>query len=1013
MKASILILGLTAMLTWQSASAQTVVINEIMASNVDVVLDPSTNYGSWIELYNPTDTDFSLRGLYVTDDPTDLRKFRLNETYPTVYAHWFKAIFFDHHSLYSPTQVDFKLNYGGGTIMLTDGENILASETYPKAVGRTSYARQTDGGDSWGVTYTPTPGASNTGSLFGTGQLPTPAFDVQTAFVKHGQTVSITCGDPEATIRYTTNGSTPTLENGTDYTGPIKLTRNTVIRARAFRSSSLPSEVATRTYLTDGTAYPFPIVSVVTDEANLYDNERGIFIEGWNGRPGNGQRWSCNWNMDWDRPVNFEYIIPDGEYALSQEVDMAMCGGWSRAWTPHSFKLKAGKHYLGQNTLDYDFFPQSKPALKHRVLQIRNGGNDTSNRIKDAALQELVRRSGFYLDCQAWQPVHVFLNGQYYTVLNMREPNNKRFAQTNYNIDPDEMDQFEINPDSGYVQMAGTYDKFQQLYDLSARAADPEAYEEICQMLDIDEYINYMAVQFYICNTDWPQNNVKGFRDRGDGKFHCVLFDLDFAFDNGNKNSTLNPFNAFAAKKVYTFNELYAYYRYYYNEADESWYYTNLTPWDTGDHVKEEIQFVTIFLQLLQNEQFRRQFIDTYCIVGGSVFEPTRVKEIVSEMRDYLNSGMSLTGGSCSETAGNIISTLTSTRQNNMITYMKNFEPMDLKSGKTSTLNLSSYIRNEEGKQVAFDDASIFINGMALPTGKIKGKMFHPITIQAVAPAGYKFEGWTDITGRTIKETDVQFTVAENQSTLSYRATWVKMTPEELAAAGLSPTPVVINEVSAANSIYVNDYQKREDWIELYNPTDSAVDLSGLYLTDNPAKPQKYQIPADAGPDAIIPAHGRRIIWCDKQPGTGTALHANFKLAKEGGTVMLSRYDEDGTLVYMDSLHYTEHTGLQSFGRYPDGATQTYTMQRPSLLLANVHTPLSIPSHSSLKGDIDQDGRITVSDITLLIAAYLDSTAGIEEEVQTNAPGPYDIDDDAHITVSDITLLISLYLSGQ
>jgi len=1014
MKALILSLGLTAMLTWQSASAQTIVINEIMASNVDAVLDPSTNYGSWIELYNPTDTDFDLSGLYVSDDPANLRKFRLNETNPTVYADWFKVIYFDHHSIYSPNQVDFKLNYAGGTIMLTDGENILASETYPQAVGRTSYARQTDGGDSWGVTYTPTPAASNAGSLFGTRQLPAPVFDLQTPFAKNGQTVSLAVGDnADVTIRYTLNGSTPTLENGNDYTAPIKLTKNTIIRARAFRTGYLPSEVATRTYITDGTSYPFPIVSVVTDEDNLYDSERGIFVRGWNGRAGNGQSWPCNWNMDWDRPVNFEYITTDGEYAVNQEVDMAMCGGWSRAWTPHSFKLKAAKYYMGRNSFDYDFFPTSKPALKHRVLQIRNGGNDTSNRIKDAALQEVVRRSGLYLDCQAWQPVHVFLNGQYYTVLNMREPNNKRFAQSNYNIDPDEMDQFEINPDSGYVQMVGTYDKFQELYDLSAQAADPEAYDQICQMLDIDEYINYMAVQLYLCNSDWPQNNVKGFRDCGDGKFHCVLFDLDFAFGSDNTPSDVNPFATFAAKKVYTFNHLYGYYSYYYDFETDDWYYTCLTPWQDGDHVKEEIQFVTIFLQLLQNEQFRRQFIDTYCIVGGSVFEPTRVKEIVTEVRDSLNLGMSLTGESSSNTAGKIISALTSTRQNNMITYLKNYDPMELKSTKTSTLNLSCFVRNEEGKQVAFDAARIFINGLAVPTGKIKGKMFHPLTVEAVAPAGYKFEGWTDVTGRTIKQTDAKFTVAESLSSLSYRATWVKMTPEELAAAGRCDAPVVINEVSAANDIYINDYQKREDWIELYNPTDSAIDLSGLYLTDNPDLPQKYQIPSDPTLNTILPAYGYQIIWCDKQPSIGPAIHANFKLAKEGGTVMLSRYADDGTLAYMDSLHYVKHTGLQSFGRYPDGATQAYTMQRPSLLLANVHTPLSIPLRSSLKGDIDQDGRITVSDITLLIAAYLDSTAGVDEAAPADMSDLYDIDGDTHVTVSDITLLISLYLEGQ
>ena len=212
----------------------------------------------------------------------------------------------------------------------------------------------------------------------------------------------ITCPTTGTTIYFTTDGTAPTPENGRTYSGTLSIDGNVSVRARAYKSGYLPSEVATRTFITDGTRYPFPIIAVSTDIEHLNSYEIGIFTQGWNGRPGNGVRWNCNWNMDWDRPVNFEYILPSGEYALNQEVDMSMCGGWSRAWTPHSFKLKAAKYYLGKNSFDYDFFPESKPGLKQRVLQIRNGGNDTSCRIKDAALQEIVRRSGLYVDGQAW-----------------------------------------------------------------------------------------------------------------------------------------------------------------------------------------------------------------------------------------------------------------------------------------------------------------------------------------------------------------------------------------------------------------------------------------------------------------------------------------------------------------------------------------------------------------------------------------------------------------------------------
>ena len=178
---------------------------------------------------------------------------------------------------------------------------------------------------------------------------------------------------------------------------------------------------------------------------------------------------------------------------------------------------------------------------------------DYNCRIKDAALQTIVHRSGLDVDGQSVQPVMHFINGEYKGMLNMREPNNKHYAYANWGIDSDEMDQFEMSPDSGYVQMEGTREAFLEWYDLSKNASDETCYEAIRNLVDIDEYINYMAVEFYLGGLDWPQNNIKGFRPRiENGRFRFVLFDLDGAF------ATTNPFYTFEGKQTYTFDYIYA-----------------------------------------------------------------------------------------------------------------------------------------------------------------------------------------------------------------------------------------------------------------------------------------------------------------------------------------------------------------------------------------------------------------------------------------------------------------------
>lgn len=925
-----------------SATADVLVVNEVMASNGGMFLDPSFNYGSWLELYNPTNEKIFIGGLYISDDPNNLKKHKLSNDFGIVNPKQFCTIWFDHNGIWNEgelRQVGFKLNYDGGTIYISDGNEVLLQQEYPQAIGRTSYARMYDGADKWGITSNPTPGKTNSLSEFATEQVAAPVFDrAGGLFTDNSIDVTISAPSDDVMICITLDGSVPTLDSHyTSEHGTLSITipYTATIRARAFKDGYLPSDVVTRTYIKDE-GFTLPIISVSGDYEDLFGSYQGIMCEDtWteNGRPGNGQYYNRNFNMDWDRPVNFEYITADGEYALSQEVDMSMCGGWSRAYSPHAFKLKAAKYHLGKSSMDYPFFA-AKPYLKHKTLQIRQGGNDNTSRSKDASLQQVVIRSGLYVDAQEVQPVHVFINGGYHGTLNMREPNNKHYAYANYGIDTDDMDQFEMSPDSGYVQKEGTDEAFLRWYELSENADDPEVFEEIAQLVDIDEYINYMAVEFYLGNKDWPQNNVKGFRSRKDGKFRFVLFDLDQAFDVGDNA----VFTTFAGKKNYTFDTLLG--------EDALGNYLG------GTRVKQEIKMVTIFINMLKNDTFRKRFIDTFCIVGGSVFEPNHVKEIVNNVKDVmLKARNAMNSDFRSRTYDNnswynpatsanaVISKLTSDRNNSLMTALKNYAPMELKSVSAKSMRLSSNISN----------ATLFINGIEVPYAKFTGKVYPPAVFSAKAPAGYRFRGWTKSVSTLSPDeyeylsTDLSYELPASSTPTILKAIFEPVSDEDMIAA--NSCPVMINEVSAKNSAYINDYGKKADWIELYNTTDKDIDIAGLYLTDKRDKPMKYQIPVgDAKLNTIIPAHGYKIVWADKNESLSDQLHAAFKLDADSGMVMItaipdvahaSLFTDAFSGEWANSLSYSTMEKGQTIGRYPDGGMSTYLMTIPSIGKSN------------------------------------------------------------------------------
>lgn len=1050
--------------------------NEVMVANIDQYVDPCWNYGAWVELYNSTERSISIRGYWLSDDSTNLKKLRIS-TSQVVPANGFLNLWFDNYNKYSLTQMNMKLDADGGTLFLTNWSGVKVAEvTFPPAIARSSYARTTDGLGEWVWSPTPTPMASNEGMSFAENRLPTPEVSHESCFFSG--TLNIKVDIPEGCVlKYTTDGSTPSRSNGaTSSNGEFAVTNSSVYRFAFVREGYLNSRVVTRSFLTQTKSYTIPVISIAANPNDLYSDEMGIFVKGTNGRPGRGQADPCNWNMDWERPCNFEFLAPDGTPLVNQETWISRCGGWSRASTPYSFKIHAVKVFEGENSLDYPFF-SAKPYLKHKMLQIRNGGNDNSCRVRDAFLQQLVATSGLDVDYQEYAPVAHYINGTYYGVINMREPNNKQHVYANYGLDDEEIDMYEIDADSGYLQMCGTRNAWLELYDNARLAALPSYYKKVEQQLDIEAFCNYMAVELYLGSTDWPKNNLKAFRPVAEGgRFRFILYDLDHSFQ------TNDPFVLFSSRQNYTFNTL-------YNES-----VSNIT---------QEVEVVTIFLNLLKNTTFRKRFIDTYCLVAGSVFEPTRCAELMNRLANRVADMQVIanaygTNASPWGTTSSVINSLNS-RQQPLIEALKNYGPMNIRSVTPQVVSLSS----------STSAARMTVNGIYVPTGKFNGQLFPPVALKAETPAGYRFVGWKkgDVEEITNTETLIpenaqwtyydkgsldgvdwtnaqyaangwyvgmaplgygnihtyattldyggvsdskrptyyfrhKFNVAEveddskfelkyavddgmvvyvngreacrynmpegtigyhtvsttyagndpltgtiqleknlfkkgenviavevhNNSLTSSDIQWnmslmmtspnqyeeddeywsteeeVQMPIEDSAImlmacyrrlteqeSGLKP--VVINEVSASNSVYINDYFKKEDWVELYNTTSEDIDLEGYFLSDDIGQPAKYRLTAEnSNASTIIPAHGYKIVWCDKRAGLGQ-LHANFKLANEDGAAVVLTAPDDS---WADTLVYCAHDGGETVGRYPDACDSIYKMSRPTIEKTNI-----------------------------------------------------------------------------
>ncbi|MHC4111514.1 MAG: lamin tail domain-containing protein, partial [Planctomycetota bacterium] len=136
-----------------------------------------------------------------------------------------------------------------------------------------------------------------------------------------------------------------------------------------------------------------------------------------------------------------------------------------------------------------------------------------------------------------------------------------------------------------------------------------------------------------------------------------------------------------------------------------------------------------------------------------------------------------------------------------------------------------------------------------------------------------------------------------------------------------------INEFMAVNTSHsgiTDEHGDADDWIEIYNATDSPINIGGMYIAD---EQDIWQIPTGYPGQTTIDANGYLLLWADDEEETEGPLHLPFQLDASGDEITL--YDTDGTTV-IDSIVFDNQVTNVSYGRYPDGSNTFYYFTDPT-----------------------------------------------------------------------------------
>ncbi|KAA1261400.1 CotH protein [Rubripirellula obstinata] len=527
-------------------------ITEFVASNGSSLLDAYSRSSDWIEIRNVGSTAGDLQGWSLTDDPDELDQWTFPDTPESELAAGdFLVVFASGDGVPEPStgelHTNFRLSAGGEYLALVQPGGQVANEfgsatsDYPDQQRDISF-----GIDSSGNTnryfVTPTPRTAN--GIGVEGFVEDTTFSLDRGFYTSPIVVDVTSATEGATLVYTTDGSEPTLSNGTAVfvgantapTASVPINTTTVLRAAAFKNGLLETNVDTQSYfyLNDVVDQPSaPAGFPTTGLPRFIDYEIDPEIAG----PGNPTgradvlaaleslpTLSLTSDVDnifgpagiYSNPqddtievaTSVEWILADGESGFQVDAGLKIAGGASRnpsASAKHSMSLRFRSIY-GASRLDYPLFADS-PVTEFNSLQLRAMYNnswihrDSNQRDRGTLIRDQFIRDSMIAmgndDGGRGSYANLYLNGLYWGVYNVHERADASHYAEYHGGDDDRIDAL-----NGGSPVDGTIASFNAL----KAAAAAGNWTEVTNRLDVDNFIDWTIINAYGGNDDLKFN---------------------------------------------------------------------------------------------------------------------------------------------------------------------------------------------------------------------------------------------------------------------------------------------------------------------------------------------------------------------------------------------------------------------------------------------------------------------------------------------------------------------------
>ena len=474
------------------------VINEVCVDNFTSFYQEPLGYSDWVELKNISSETVDLSQFCLSDNLDATDKYTLSGT---LSPGGFVVILCDKDSSRSSSgefqTAPFSLNAENEQLYLSTIRGDLIDYTSLREIPYKGTYGRVRGQEGYFYLKEESPGTENSYGERRVSAVPT--LEGRDGIFENVSSVSVTLTAP-GEIRYTLDGSRPTASSSL-YSGPITLTKTTVLRAVSIEQGALPSRPATFTYLLNE-GHTLPVVSLASDDLESFQE---MYSNGMKGL---------------ELPGNIAWY--EGKRSFSLGCGIKMHGDTSLVLPKKNMSVRFRGSY-GAEQLDYDLFDGGVTSFTNLLLR---AGQDQSNTIvRNEACYALASDYTDTVATERFQYCVVYINGSYNGIYALMEKPNEAFYASLHGIEKKDVEMEEASVFRGSLYT----DAFARLY--SDDMEKDENFQQVASVLHLKSLADWSILEGYFGNYDLAEGNLRYARDAANGgKWQLILYDLDCAF---------------------------------------------------------------------------------------------------------------------------------------------------------------------------------------------------------------------------------------------------------------------------------------------------------------------------------------------------------------------------------------------------------------------------------------------------------------------------------------------------